>query len=257
MTTKRIVYVRPDGGVSVVCPAPNSQLPGESEAQWLDRIALWDVPAGLASTIIEGADLPSRRFRNAWRKPGAAVAVDLPLARAQVMTETRRTRDALLLESDREKNRLDDVGDPAQRETLRAYRQALRDLPSAVQSQVDALSTVAALDAFAPVYPAPPAGGEEAALLRPTQTYPTYVEVGAAPVTLAIDVRSVTGSYIVSGSGPIAGGDFGPLTRGQSAPIAGGALRVEVSVAGVVTLRRVSGSARREVGLDLFVIHGD
>jgi hypothetical protein len=73
MTTKRIAYQRPDGGVSVVIPAPAyvQQLMGSgmTEAQAIDAIRQRDVPAdAVAVEVLEAADLPqTREGRNRWR----------------------------------------------------------------------------------------------------------------------------------------------------------------------------------------------
>ena len=72
MTTKRIVYERPDGGVSQIVPAPEfvQQLMdgGMTEAQAIEAVRQKDVPAGATKVeIIDASDLPSRELRNRWR----------------------------------------------------------------------------------------------------------------------------------------------------------------------------------------------
>lgn len=57
---ERIIYKRPDGGVSVIIPAPNSGLT-------VDEVAAKDVPTGLAYKIVDVADiLTDRTERNLW-----------------------------------------------------------------------------------------------------------------------------------------------------------------------------------------------
>lgn len=104
MTTKRIVYARPDGGVSVVCPAPAARKPNESLAKFVARISAKVVPNDAVNIeIIEAADLPSNReFRNAWEKPG--VGVTISFAKAQTIARrilTRLVRQEMALLDDR------------------------------------------------------------------------------------------------------------------------------------------------------------
>jgi len=79
MTTKRIVYSRPDGGVSVVSPAPEyiAQLvtEGATEDEAIAIVQEKDVPPDATNIeVMEFALLPSsREFRNAWEKPGLGV----------------------------------------------------------------------------------------------------------------------------------------------------------------------------------------
>lgn len=73
MTTKRIVYQRPDGGVSVVIPAPayvqHLMAEGMNETQAVEHIRQKDVPAdAVAVEVMEAADLPTRDTRNRWRQ---------------------------------------------------------------------------------------------------------------------------------------------------------------------------------------------
>lgn len=84
MTTKRIVYSRPDGGVSIVVPAPEMVARFDTEAEALAAIQAKDVPADATNVeIMDLNQIPvSREFRDAWEKPGAGVpVVNMPKAR--------------------------------------------------------------------------------------------------------------------------------------------------------------------------------
>lgn len=159
MTTKRILYQRPDGGISIRV-AVEPPLPGESEAMYLDRIAIQAPPAGATRLPdVEAAAMPtSRRLRNCWRYSSGVVSVHLPSARQQRLGEIRAERNARLLESDAEKARLDEIGTPQQRATLTAYRQQLRDLPAAAAADLAGLTSAAELEAYQPTWPTPPQG---------------------------------------------------------------------------------------------------
>lgn len=99
---------------------------------------------------------PSRRFRNCWRHGAGAVAVSMPLARQQRLAEIRSERNERLVESDKDHSRLADIGTDQQRADLRTYRQALRDLPATVQTDLAALTTPEQLDQYQPAWPVKP-----------------------------------------------------------------------------------------------------
>lgn len=151
-----ITYTRPDGGVSVIHPAPQARIKDETDEGFAARIAAKDAPPGAAVTVLSKRTLPSRRFRNAWAQGAAAVMVDVVKARVQVLAELRRLRDELLTESDRLKAKADDVGNGQQQREVKDYRQKLRDLPAAVEGEIAAL-TVDRLEVYAPAFPAKPA----------------------------------------------------------------------------------------------------
>ena len=79
--TKRIVYSRPDGGVSVVCPAPEYieklMVEGATEDEAIAIVQAKDAPPDATNIeVMEFASLPSsREFRNAWEKPGQGAPV--------------------------------------------------------------------------------------------------------------------------------------------------------------------------------------
>lgn len=57
---KRIIYPNDEGGVSVIIPAPESELT-------IEEIAAKDVPAGKPYKIVNVSEVPSdRTFRAAW-----------------------------------------------------------------------------------------------------------------------------------------------------------------------------------------------
>jgi hypothetical protein len=67
---KRIIYTDPDTGIAaVVTPVPNwLAISGNT----IEKLALKDVPAGVAFKIVDASDLPSDlTFRDAWE-------VDIP-----------------------------------------------------------------------------------------------------------------------------------------------------------------------------------
>ena len=69
MTTKRIVYQREDGGVTVLTPAESFRLKGESDNDFLLRVSLKDVPLESRSSarVIDVTDLPDRAKRKTWK----------------------------------------------------------------------------------------------------------------------------------------------------------------------------------------------
>lgn len=152
MPAKRLVYARLDGGISVVIPDPGCRRPGQSVADWLAHVAARSIPPGTDFAVLDAETLPSRRFRGAWRRSGAAVLVDPPSARAQLLAEIRDERNRRLLASDSERARLEEIGTLEQRQALAALRQALRDLPAAVEAEIAALD-VPALETYQPTWP--------------------------------------------------------------------------------------------------------
>lgn len=64
-----IIFKRPDGGVSVVHPAPQGRHDGEGEQEWLARVAARAVPEGAPFRLVKPEDLPpyDSATRNLWR----------------------------------------------------------------------------------------------------------------------------------------------------------------------------------------------
>lgn len=70
----RIVYTRPDGGVSIVMPTGDVSIV---------KVFTKDVPPDATDAqIIDSGDLlTDRTFRNAWHQSGGIISVNMPLAR--------------------------------------------------------------------------------------------------------------------------------------------------------------------------------
>ena len=129
MTSKRIVYTRPDGGLSVVVPSPHAV--GDHEMAALDVLLGTDVPAVATSvSIVDVSDLPtSRAFREAWECQGFAVAVNMPKAREIHMVRIRASRDRALTRLDGEFQRALEADDKTRQREVAGQKQTLRDLP--------------------------------------------------------------------------------------------------------------------------------
>lgn len=137
----RIIFQMPDGNVRVCIPA-HGHRPDESEDQWLDRIANLSAPLGairLANT--EATELPSRRFRGAWRIVNGKIEVSMPLARDQRLAEIRTDRNNRLAESDGPMLRAMERGS-LDVTIWKIYRQALRDMPQVIDLTIAKTSEI-------------------------------------------------------------------------------------------------------------------
>jgi hypothetical protein len=62
MTNKRIVYIRKDGGINIIIPAPEYL-----QNHTIEDLAIKDVPAGCTYYIVDVDEIPTdRTFREAW-----------------------------------------------------------------------------------------------------------------------------------------------------------------------------------------------
>jgi hypothetical protein len=109
-------------------------------------------PEWLPATISEFAGtVPSTRtFREAWKRVGSDITVDMPAARVIHMDRIRAARDQALEKKDKEQLQALGRNDQAERARLEAEKVTLRNLPTTVQGQVNASSTPEALDAIWP-----------------------------------------------------------------------------------------------------------
>jgi hypothetical protein len=85
---RKIIFTRPDGGVSIVHPLISVDDPeGFTEDQAIER-ALLTIPQGaLNVTVVDESVIPSDRSnRRAWKQIGASITVD-PVRVAQIFDE--------------------------------------------------------------------------------------------------------------------------------------------------------------------------
>lgn len=157
---KVILFDKPDGGIRVRIPSKRKVRvlmdDDLSEIEALDAIAAQNVSAGFMNArIVLDDSLPSSRvFRNAWVPDGAAgVSIDMPKARAIKTDIIRDERTARLIALDIEYIRADEVGNAAEKQRIAVLKQELRDLPATIQSELNAISTPEALEAWEPVWP--------------------------------------------------------------------------------------------------------
>jgi hypothetical protein len=80
---KKIVFTRPDGGVSVVNPAPEFVSQFETEEQALQALEFKAVPADATDVVtVDVAGIPTdREFRDAWTQTGGAFGISIAKAR--------------------------------------------------------------------------------------------------------------------------------------------------------------------------------
>ena len=131
MTTKVILFTRPDGGVSVVNPAPEFVASFPTEAEALVAIQAKSVPSDATDIeIVERAVLPTQRvFRDAWVKKIGGAEVDMPRARIIHLDRIRVVRDMELAALDVLFMRAIEVRDDVEQARLATLKQALRDIP--------------------------------------------------------------------------------------------------------------------------------
>lgn len=141
---RKIVYTRPDGGLSVVHPVRNTR--GETlttDAQIEQRA--WDkLPAeAINPRWADAAEIPAdRSLRNAWKDAGDKVAHDMGKAREITKARLRLERAPLLDALDVEFMRALEEGKPTA--DIVTQKQALRD----VTNQADVAQNIESLKAL-------------------------------------------------------------------------------------------------------------
>ena len=105
----KIVYTRPDGGVTVVGPAPEFVATFPTEVEALAVIQAEDVPVDAADVeVVDRSTIPTDRwFRDAWTRPvgGGLIGVDMAKARViqagKIQGARRSQINRLLIDEDR------------------------------------------------------------------------------------------------------------------------------------------------------------
>lgn len=172
--TKLITFTK-DGNVAVCLPAPNARLVttengpvaleksgaikrlppddipwAETEDEFVARIRAKDIPDDATNvTIVEDTDLPSRKFRNAWKQNAEGKpTVDMPKARDLHMDKIRVVRNEELQKEDINFQRALEADDASVKTAVATKKQTLRDLPATFD--LSGASTDDELDALWP-----------------------------------------------------------------------------------------------------------
>jgi len=152
---KVIIWTKPDGSVSFTYPLEALQA-GETEAQYLDRIAAkvkanGAVPADwIRMANMDTIDLPQdRQFRDAWAWSGLTMIHDIAKAKTIHQARLDAKNDEKLRKLHLETVKAE--GNPAKLAQANADLQAARAGANALQGQIQASQTIAALKAILPL----------------------------------------------------------------------------------------------------------
>lgn len=125
---RKIVYTRPDGGLSVVVPCIGThETVTEAEAE-ARAYALLPPDAANPRWATDADFPPDRTFRNAWEDDGAAVKVNMPKARDIHRDKLRQLRAPKLAAEDTAFMRALEANDTAEAARIAQRKQALRDI---------------------------------------------------------------------------------------------------------------------------------
>lgn len=122
---KRIVYTRPDGGVSIVVP---SDVVGAADIQALIARV---VPSDSTNVrVVDVAEVPSDRiFRNAWEDDGVEVKPNMVKAAVIHMGRIRAVRNVEIEKLDVPQMTAISKSDIVRAAAIETQKQKLRDLP--------------------------------------------------------------------------------------------------------------------------------
>ena len=118
----RIIYTRPDGGLSIVSPAPGVEI---------ERILAKDIPTdAIGVKVVDESVIPAdRTFRGAWEDSVGVVVVNMTKAKLLHMARIRQARDAKLAELDTESLLAIESDDKLKQKQITDLKQVLRDIP--------------------------------------------------------------------------------------------------------------------------------
>ena len=143
---KKICWIDPEtGDLLITIPAYNDlarskDLSDDEFCEWVQTLA---VPEGVSSRIIDDSDpaissfLSDRTFRDAWTDDGTSLQIDLPKAQVIHMGRIRDMRNKELTALDVPFMKALEDGDTDVQATIKAKKQALRDIPQTFDLTTD------------------------------------------------------------------------------------------------------------------------
>lgn len=129
---KKLMYTRPDGGVSIVYPVTKEQIEKQlgalTDEQYEAHVRERSIPIDAVNvTEVDDADIPSdREFRDAWKQLDAKIDFDLEKAKAIQLNRVRAAREPKLVELDKQFMFAIERGEDTKE--IVAQKQKLRDI---------------------------------------------------------------------------------------------------------------------------------
>lgn len=129
---KKIIYMRPDGGLSVVHPIRNTHGETLKTDEEIEQRAWNKLPTdAINPQWVDESVIPTdRTFRNAWKAVSGTVVHDMPKALSIAQDKVREARAPKLAALDVEFMRAVETGDTAKQAQVAAQKQRLRDATS-------------------------------------------------------------------------------------------------------------------------------
>ena len=148
--SKVILYTRPDGGVSIVVPTPETLAKFETEDDAIAHVRGRSVPDDATKIrVIDRSAIPEKRtFRNAWVDGTDKAVTDRSKASAIHMNRIREVRNAELAKEDINFQKAIEADDDSAKATVATKKQTLRDIPQ--NFDLSGASTDDELDALWP-----------------------------------------------------------------------------------------------------------
>ena len=149
---RKIIYSRPDGGLSVVQPIRNTR--GEPEGitdAEIEQRAFDKLPAdAIDPHFVSEAEVPTdRSYRDSWEADGATkIKHNMPKARDIHRDKMRAVRLPKLAALDIDYQRADETGDTARKTEITSQKQALRDVTAV--PEIEAATNIDGLKAAWP-----------------------------------------------------------------------------------------------------------
>lgn len=126
--TKVIIFQDADGHILSCFPCA-VRLEGETDEAYLDRVmTATKKPEWTYLGVVEGAALPSGKYRLAWKWDNGSVVEDPVKVKSMKWDDAKKKRDGLLDGATVKKMNADDDGDQKAVNDWKQYRKQLRDI---------------------------------------------------------------------------------------------------------------------------------
>jgi hypothetical protein len=133
MALRKILYTRPDGGVTVIHPTRNTlgEVPGITDAE-IEQRAFAKLPmAATNPQFVDLAVIPSdRTFRDAWEHGGNTVVHNMAKARTIAQDRVREARGPRFTALDADYIRALEDNDTSKQAQIKAQKAILRNAPA-------------------------------------------------------------------------------------------------------------------------------